>query len=162
MVQWCVVLEVYLMAYFLKKSTQQGRSYLAIYESFYSPDVNGTKHKCFKSLGNIETLKKNGIEDPVAFYQEEVRKLNDQRKIEKNSDKGNQKLISDVSPERYLGYFPLANVLNTLDVEEHFEYMQSTRSFHFNVFDIFSSLVFARAVAPLSKHKTFHDILPRL
>lgn len=150
------------MAYFLKKSTQQGRSYLAIYESFYSPEVNGTKHRCFKSLGNIEVLKKSGIEDPVSFYQNEVDKLNEQRKMEKPNKKFNQKLISDVSPERYLGYFPLANVLNTLDVEEHFNYMQSTRNFHFNAFDVFSSLVFARAVAPLSKHRTFHDVLPSI
>ena len=150
------------MAYFLKKSTQQGRSYLSIYESFYSPEVNGTKHKCFKSLGNIETLKKNGIEDPVAFYQEEVNRLNEKRKGEMANKKYNQKLISEISPERYLGYFPLANVLNTLDVEEHFNYMQSTTNFHFNIFDVFSFLVFARAVAPLSKHKTFHDVLPSL
>lgn len=40
--------------------------------------------------------------------------------------------------------------------------MQSTRDFHFNVYNIFSSLVFARAVSPISKHKTFHDILPSL
>ena len=211
------------MAYFLKKSTQQGRSYLAIYESFYSPEVNGTKHKCVQSLGNIETLKKSGIEDPVSFYQNEVNKLNEQRKLETPNKKFNQKLISDISPEvngtkhkcvqslgnietlkksgiedpvsfyqnevnklneqrkletpnkkfnqklisdispeRYLGYFPLANVLNTLDVKEHFNYMQSTRNFHFNVFDVFSSLVFARAVAPLSKHRTFHDVLPSI
>lgn len=162
MVPWCGVFEVLFMAYFLKKSTQQGRSYLSIYESFYSPEVNGTKHKCFKSLGNIETLKKNGIEDPVAFYQEEVNRLNEKRKGEMANKKYNQKLISEISPERYLGYFPLANVLNTLDVEEHFNYMQSTTNFHFNIFDVFSFLVFARAVAPLSKHKTFHDVLPSL
>lgn len=150
------------MAYFLKKSTQQGRSYLAIYESFYSPEVNGTKHKCVQSLGNIETLKKSGIKDPVSFYQNEVDKLNEQRKLETPNKKFNQKLISDISPERYLGYFPLANVLNTLDVKEHFNYMQSMRNFHFNVFDVFSSLVFARAVAPLSKHRTFHDVLPSI
>lgn len=151
-----------LMAYFLKKTKQQNRTYLAIYESFYSPDVKGTKHRCFKSLGNIETIKANGIADPVAFYSEEVKLLNDKRKSEHSNRISNQKLISDLSPERFLGYFPLANILNTLDVEEHFGYMQSTRDFHFNVFDIFSALVFARAVSPSSKHKTFHDILPSL
>ena len=150
------------MAYFLKKSKQQGRTYLAIYESFYSSETNGTKHRSYKPLGNIETLKKNGIEDPVSFYQDEVDRLNAQRKTEMPNKKINQKLISDLSPERYLGYFPLANILNTLDVEEHFDYMQSNRNFHFNVFEIFSSLVYARAVAPLSKHKTFHDVLPSL
>ena len=150
------------MAYFLKKSKQQNRTYLAIYESFYSPDVNGTKHKCIKSLGNIETLINNGIEDPIAFFQNEVDQLNQKRKLEMANKKINQKLISDVSPEKLLGYFPLANILNSLDVQTHFDFMQSNRNFHFNVFDIFSSLVFARAVAPLSKYKTFHDILPSL
>ena len=65
------------MAYFLKKTKQQNRIYLAIYESFYSPEVNGTKHRCFKSLGNIETIKANGITDPISFYSDEVKKLND-------------------------------------------------------------------------------------
>lgn len=151
-----------ILAYFLKKSKQQNRTYLAIYESFYSPDVNGTKHKCIKSLGNIETLINNGIEDPIAFFQNEVDQLNQKRKLEMANKKINQKLISDVSPEKLLGYFPLANILNSLDVQTHFDFMQSNRNFHFNVFDIFSSLVFARAVAPLSKYKTFHDILPSL
>lgn len=162
MVSWCFVIEVVSMAYFLKKTKQQNRLYLAIYESFYSPEVNGTKHRCFKSLGNIESIKANGIADPISFYSDEVKKLNEQRKSDRSNRKFNQKLISDVSPERFLGYFPLANILNTLDVEEHFGYMQSTCHFHFDVYDIFSSLVFARAVSPSSKLKTFHDILPSL
>lgn len=150
------------MAYFLKVTKQQNRTYLAIYESFYSPEVKGTKHRTFKSLGNIEKLKNSGIDDPIAFYQEEVNRLNFERKNLMVNNKINQRLISDVSPERYLGYFPLANIMNNLDVQMHFDYMQSTRDFHFNVFNIFSSLVYARAVAPLSKYKTFHDVLPSL
>lgn len=159
MVPWC---EVIVMAYFLKKYKQQNREYIAIYESFYSPDVKGTKQKSYKSLGNIEKLKKEGIEDPIAHFQAEVDRLNAERKQQKSNMKFNQKLISNVSPERYLGYFPLANILNTLDVSEHFELMQSRRKFQFNVYEIISSLIYARAIAPLSKHKTYIDILPSL
>lgn len=150
------------MAYFLKVSKQQTRTYLSIYESFYSPDVKGTKHRCYKHLGNLDKLIAGGIDDPIAHFKKEVDELNAAKKAEKEIIKKTEKVISSVSPERYLGYFPLANVLNTLDVEQHFDLMQSTRNFHFNVFDIFSSLVFARAVAPFSKYKTFHDILPSL
>ena len=57
----------------------------------------------------------------------------------KKEKKINNRLIGEVSPEKYLGYFPLANILNTLDVEEHFGYMQSNRNFQFNVCDIVSS-----------------------
>lgn len=150
------------MAYFLKVSKQQTRTYLAIYESFYSPDVKGTKHRSVKNLGNINKLIEAGIDDPISYYQKEVDKMNAEKKREKEVQKKTQKLISDISPEKYLGYFPLANILNNLDVEQHFDFLQSNRSFQFNVFDIFSSLVFARAVAPCSKHRTFHDVLPSL
>lgn len=150
------------MAYFLKVAKQQNRTYLSIYESFYSPDVKGTKHRSFKKLGNLDTLIASGIDDPISFFKKEVDKLNQERKLNLTNSKINQRLISEVSPEKYLGYFPLANILNSLDVEEHFEYMQSNRNFQFNVFDIFSSLVYARAVAPLSKYRTFHNVLPSL
>ena len=88
--------------------------------------------------------------------------MNAQRKQEKASQKAEPLLIQESSPEKFLGYVPLSSVLNTLAVQEHFDHMQSTRRFHFNVFDVFSSLVFARAVFPASKYRTFHDILPSL
>lgn len=75
------------MAYFLKVSKQQSRTYLSIYESFYSPDVKGTKHRSVKNLGNIDNLIASGIDDPIAYYKEEVKKMNAQRKQEKASQK---------------------------------------------------------------------------
>lgn len=150
------------MAFFLKVSKHQSRTYLSIYESFYSPDVKGTRHRSYRSLGNIQKLIDSGIDDPISYYQKEVDRLNAQRKAESANRKINQRLISEISPERYLGYFPLANIMTNLDVREHFDYLQSNRRFHFNVFDIFSSLVYARLVAPLSKHRTFHDVLPSM
>ena len=44
------------MAYFLKVTRQQSRTYLSIYESFYSPETKGTKHRSYRSLGNIQKL----------------------------------------------------------------------------------------------------------
>ena len=150
------------MAYFLKVAKQQNRTYLSIHESFYSPDVKGTKHKCYRTLGNINKLIESGIEDPIAHFQKEVDELNEKRRQEKQDAQISQKLISSVSPERYLGYFPLCSILNTMDVEDHFQYMQSERNFRFDVYDVVCSLVFARAVAPVSKHRTFMDMLPSL
>ena len=75
------------MAYFLKVSKQQSRTYLSIYESFYSPDVKGTKHRSVINLGNIDNLIASGIDDPIAYYKEEVKKMNAQRKQEKASQK---------------------------------------------------------------------------
>lgn len=40
--------------------------------------------------------------------------------------------------------------------------MQTTTDFRFNVFDIMSSLVYARLVHPCSKSKTYDEVIPRL
>lgn len=144
------------MAYFLKKTTLNKRTYLAIYESFYSHEKKGTAHRSIKPLGSVETLKKNGIEDPISFYQQEVDQLNSKR-----NNEGAQK-ISDTSPMKYLGYFPLKSLLNTLDVKKYVNYFSLITDFEFDLFQMLSSLVYARTVNPCSKRRTFHEILPSL
>lgn len=141
---------------FLKKTTLKGRTYLAIYDSFYSHDKKGAAHKCYKSLGSIETLKKNGMKDPIAFYQKEVDVLNQQRKEE-----GTRK-ISDISPSLYLGYFPLKAILEKLRIQQYVNYFNLTYDFQFNLYKLLSTLVYARSVNPCSKNRTFHDVLPNL
>ena len=71
------------MAYFLKVAKQQNNTYLAVYESFYSPTTKGTKHRCIKSLGSVSKLKASGIDDPVAFYRDEVERMNMESKQDK-------------------------------------------------------------------------------
>ena len=70
------------MAYFLKKTTLKGRTYLSIVESFYSHEKRGAAHRTYKSLASVETWKAKGIEDPIAHFQKEVDELNSQRKNE--------------------------------------------------------------------------------
>lgn len=144
------------MAYFLKKTKLKNHTYLAIYESFYSPSKKETAHKCFKSLGSVETLSANGISDPVAHFQAEVDSLNMAKKQEISTK------ISLVSPVRYLGYFPLNSVLNALNIQKYINLFKITNDFHFDLYELLASLIFARSVLPCSKYKTFHDVLPCL
>ena len=74
------------MAYYLKKTKLKGRTYLSIDESFYSHEKKGTAHKCFKSLGSVETHLDNGIVDPIAHFQKEVDALN-----KANNEEGTKK-----------------------------------------------------------------------
>ena len=71
------------MSYFLKKQKQCNHVYLAIYESFYSPDVKGTKHKCIQSLGSVDKLIKSGIPDPISYFQKKVDDMNLEAKSNK-------------------------------------------------------------------------------
>lgn len=144
------------MAYYLKKTNLKGRTYLSIDESFYSHDKKGTAHKCYKSLGSIETLKANGMDDPITFYQKQVDELNKNRK-----DDGVRK-ISDKSPLLHLGYFPLKSIMEKLKIKKYVDFFKLTTRFEFDLYEMLSSLIYARAVNPCSKHRTFHEVLPCL
>lgn len=144
------------MAYFLKKTRLKGRTYLSIVESFYDSNKKGTAHKIYKSLSSVETLMKNGMEDPIAYYQAEVDKLNKERELKQ------VELISKESPIRYLGYFLAKAVLDKLDVQKVFSLFNMNTHFEFDLFEVFSSLIYARLVKPCSKYKSFHDVIPYL
>lgn len=144
------------MAYYLKKTKLKGRTYLSIDESFYSHEKKGTAHKCFKSLGSVETHIKNGMEDPISHFQKEVDALN-----QKRFSVGVKK-ISDKSPNLYLGYFPLKSILDKLYIKKYVDYFKLTNDFKYDLYELLSSLIYARAVNPCSKYRTFHEVLPEL
>ena len=144
------------MAYFLKKTKLKNRTYLAIYESFYQHDKKGTAHKCYQSLGSVETHMKNGMSDPIAHFQKEVDALNKAKK-----DEGVLQ-ISDKSPMLYLGYFALKGIMDKLKIKKYVDYFKLTNQFEFDLYSLLSSLVYARSVQPCSKSKTFHEVLPNL
>lgn len=144
------------MAYYLKKTKLKGRTYLSIDESFYSQEKKGTAHKCYKSLGSVETLIKNGMADPVSFYQQEVDRLNSRKKQD------GVPMISERSPFLFSGYFPLKSILKRLDVRKYVSLFSLTSDFKYDLYSVLSSLIYARSVNPCSKHRTFHEVLPYL
>ena len=148
------------MAYFLKKTFNKKGTYLQIYSSFYDPERGHTAHKAYKPVGYVHELQAKGIDDPIAFYKEEVLKLNQELKAAKAAQKNRQ--ISDDSPEKLIGYFPMKNINDKLSVKKYIDLMQTATDFRFNVFDMISALVYARLVHPCSKSKTFEEVIPKL
>jgi len=144
------------MAYFLKKTKLNNRTYLAIYESFYNHKKRGASHKTYKSLGSLETNIKNGIEDPITYFQKKVDELNRLKNEE------GVKKISDVSPILYLGYFPLKSILEKLKIKKYVDFFKLTHDFEYDLYELISSLIYARSVNPCSKSRTFHEVLPNL
>lgn len=156
MVYTVVVREVGVLAYFLKKQKQGKQIYLAIYESFYSADTKGTKHRCHKSLGNIEKLKASGINDPIAYGKELVDELN------KTGEKTNEALISKNPVIKHLGYFPLKSLIEKLKVKPLVDLFHLTNDFNYDLFSLITTLIYARCVKPCSKYKTYFEVLPSL
>lgn len=148
------------MAYFLKKSHYKKGTYLQIYESFYDPERKGGAHRSYKALGYVHELQAQGIDDPISYYKEEVARLNQELQAAKKAEKAKQ--ISEESPERFIGYFPMKNINDRLSVKKYIDLMQTATDFRFNVFDMMSVLVYARLVHPCSKSKTYDEVIPKL
>jgi hypothetical protein len=96
------------------------------------------------------------MSDPVSHYQKEVDALNRER-----ADAGARK-ISNVSPMLHLGHFPLMSVMDKLKIKKYVDYFKLTNDFEFDLYDLLSSLTYARCVHPCSKRRTFHEVLPNL
>lgn len=144
------------MAYYLKKTKLKGRTYLSIDESFYSHEKRGTAHRCYKSLGSVETWQLKGIGDPISHFQKEVDALNQEK-----AEAGVRK-ISDVSPILYLGYFPFKALLEKMHIKKYVDFFKLTNDFKYDLYEVISTLIFSRAVNPCSKNRTFHEVLPNL
>ncbi len=148
------------MAYFLKKTYNKKGTYLQIYESYYDPERKGGAHRSYKPIGYVHELVGSGIDDPISHFQVEVDELNRQHNEKKKGEK--TKTISDESPEKLLGYFPLKNINDSLRTKRYFDIMQTATDYRFSVYDMMSSLIYSRAVHPCSKSKTYDEVLPKL
>lgn len=148
------------MAYFLKKTNNKKGTYLQIYESYYDPERKSGAHRSYKPIGYVHELLDKGIDDPIAFYSEEVKKLNQEYYLSKQKEK--ERLISEESPEKLLGYFPIKNLNDSLGCKKYIDLMQTATDFRFNVFEMMSSLIYARLVHPCSKSKTYVEVIPKL
>jgi transposase len=107
-------------------------------------------------LGSVETHVADGLTDPVSYFQAEVDSLNRSRQ-----EAGVRK-ISARPPILYLGYFCLKSILEKLSIKKYVDYFRLTNDFGYDLYELLSSLIYARSVCPCSKNKTFHEVLPAL
>ena len=148
------------MAYFLKKSKNKKGLYLQIYESFYDPARRQTAHRSVRALGYEHELEEAGVDDPVAFYRAEVDAMNAGRRGSRAAERARR--IGEETPERLAGAFAFRAVEGALGARADVGMLQLAAGFRFDLHGMLSDLVAARLVAPCSKRRTFHDVLPRL
>jgi hypothetical protein len=111
-----------------------------------------------RAVGYEHELRESGIDDPIAHFKGEVAQMNAERKAALDKAK-----VAEIGPEpaeRHLGHFAVKAIDDALGVAKDLSYLQVPSGFRFSLADLLSSLVYARCVAPCSKSRTFHDVLP--
>ena len=52
--------------------------------------------------------------------------------------------------------------MEKLNIKHFIDYFKLITRFEFDLYDLLSSLIYARSVNPCSKYRTFHEVLPNL
>ena len=145
------------MRYFLKKTKRKNDTYLQIYISKYIPEKKGNRNTSFKTLGYVKEIKeKEGIADPIAFYQEKIKKMNEE------IVQTEEKQIGDISVQKNIGYFLLKGIYDKLKLEKTLKIVTSTNKCQFDFMKFFKSMIYSQICNPGSKLKSFEKVLPSL
>ena len=141
------------MAYFLKKTNNKKVLIFRFIQAFTILNAGILPTRLINLLVMFMSFRQRALTMPISFYKEEVIRLNQEANAAKAAKKAKQ--ISDDSPEKLIGYFPMKNINDKLSVKKYIDLMQTATDFRFNVFDMISALVYARLVQPCSKSKTY-------
>ena len=148
------------MSYFLKKTKTKKGIYYQVYNGVHDPEKGYTTQKSVKVIGYHENLLKDGIEDPLTYAKNMVAEMEKARKDELENK--NKQKITGVSPIKNIGYLLPISVLNKLDIKEDFSYVTYGTKCKYSLLDVFIALISARIISPVSKHKSYIEIIPKL
>ena len=144
------------MAYFLRIHSRKKGKYLQIDESFRNKEKKRTDHKSFKCLGYLDDLIASGIDDPISYYKDYVRKLNEDKSLTKIAK------ISDKPVLLNLGFFLLKALLDKLNVDGTISFLALQRNFQFDLSVLIRQLIYSRVINPCSKYKTANAVFHSL
>lgn len=148
---------VVFMHYILKKSRPSSKKgiYLQIYINDYISG-RGKVQRSYESLGYLEDLISPSCPDPIAFYSDKVKKLNDE--LKENSSKQ----IGDIPPTKNLGFFLVKAMFDKLGLDDHIRFASSNKKFQFDLADFIKTITYAQIINPGSKLKAFEKVIPSL
>lgn len=145
------------MIYFLKKSVPSKKgTYLQIYANYYDPKTKSKKTKSYKSIGYVCDLQENGINDPIAYYTEEVKKMNEELKQQHEIQ------ICEKSLTKNLGYFLVKGMLDKLDMDDELNIISQRYKSRYKFSDLFRSMIYAQIIDPGSKLKAYERVIPNI
>ena len=140
---------------YLKPITIKGVTRLYFYESYYENRKTGSRP--VESLGRLDELEKI-FPDPIAHFKEIAKQKTGE--IKKNKDITiDMDESMDVGEDnlKNVGYGILKLLYRELEIEKFWNWKLKGRRFDYSTDAIFRLLVFARALFPASKKKTYEN-----
>lgn len=148
------------MAYYLRQDKKKKGIYLQMYEAYWDKEKKQPRSRNVESFGYVSDLISDEIVDPISYYQEYVKKRNDEHETFIANSTRPRAFSSQV--EKNIGYFLIYTLLLELNVKETIDILASSKRFQFELYDMIAQLIYARILYPCSKSKTVSSIFPRL
>lgn len=139
---------------------RRNKTYLSVARGYRDPSGK-SKHKTLQYFGAVEDLKSQ-YDDPIAHFNEVVRKMNEEEKqsnlpITVNINK-NEKLEEGTNSRKNFGYAALSTIYHELEIDKFLINKFKTRNFsEYKINNIVKLLVFARCLFPDSKKSTYEN-----
>ena len=148
------------MSLFLKQNKKNKGIYLQLCDSTYDRTLGYGTHKVVESLGYVDDLIAQGIPDPIEYYSKLIKERNAANKKKTKADSIRESCLE--APLKNLGHFLVKGINDGLGVKQLIDFIGMRSGHSYSLYDVLSSLVYARIVDPCSKHKTFEEVLPSL
>lgn len=145
------------MIYFLKKTNPTNKgTYLQIYTNYYDNNTKKKKTKCYKTLGYVDDLIKNGISDPINHYKHVIIKMNEDLK------QASAPQISDKSVTKFAGHFLISSLFDLLNMDKTLNIISKNFKCRYKFNEMFRALCYSQILSPGSKLKAFEKIIPNI
>jgi transposase len=135
-----------------------GRTYLSIVHSYRDKITKKPKAKTIESLGYLDELEKE-YDDPIAFFEEKVNQMNQQRESEKFAItfriSSEEQIDREATNRKNLGYAALSRIYHELNIHTFLKNRQRHTQEDYDANNIMKLLVFSRLLSPASKKKTY-------
>lgn len=146
---------------YLKKSKRSsGRIYLSIADGYRDKDRGHSRTVTVQSLGYLDELQKQ-YDDPIAHFEQEVRRMNEQKASEKLPIPLNisptERIVCDSTNRKNFGYAALSKIYHELEINDFLINRQRILRADYDANSIMKLLVFSRLLYPASKKKTFEN-----
>jgi len=131
---------------------------LSIADGYRDKVTKSVKGVTIQSLGYLEDLKKQ-FDDPIAHFTEEIKKMNQEKKLKKlpysfNINPSDQLTLNNKDRKNF-GYAALSKLYHELGIHTFLINRQRHSNEEYDANAILKLLVFSRLLAPASKKKTF-------
>ena len=147
---------------FLKKSTNSktGRTYISIVNNYHDSKKKQSRTTTIKSLGYVDVLQKTHA-DPIAYFTEEVRKMNEESDHDKNivtlNISRDETLPLNNDNRKNFGYVALSKIYHELSIDSFLKNRQRYSKETYDANAIMKLLVYSRLLYPASKKKTYEE-----